>query len=92
MITNDIKDPIKALEIYRRKDIVEKSFDNLKNDLDCKRLRIHSAQTMDGRLFIQFIALIMAEKIQYNAYWFSKTNSRAVWVEYLNLCIKKSVF
>ena len=64
MITNDIKDPIKALEIYRRKDTVEKSFDNSKNDLDCKRLRMHSSRTMDGRLFIQFIALILCEKIQ----------------------------
>jgi transposase len=38
MITNDVKDPVKAMEIYRRKDAVEKGFDDLKNDLDCKRL------------------------------------------------------
>ena len=64
MITNDVKDPIKALEIYRQKDTVEKAFDDLKNDLDCKRLRIHSTQAMDGRLFIQFIALILATKVK----------------------------
>ena len=81
MFTNDIKDPIKALEIYRRKDKVEKSFDNLKNDLDCNRLRIHSDQTMDGRLFIQFIALILSEKIQLtmnNADWFKNHTMQEV--------------
>lgn len=64
MATNDIKDQVKALEIYRRKYTVEKSFDNLKNDLDSKRLRIHSVPAMEGRLFIQFVALTLSEKIQ----------------------------
>jgi len=64
MITNDIKDPVKALEIYRQKDVAEKAFDDLKNDLDCKRLRIHSTQAMDGRLFVQFVALILSSKIK----------------------------
>lgn len=64
MITNDIKDPVKALEIYRQKDTVEKAFDDLKNDLDGKRLRIHSEQAMEGRLFIQFVALILSAKIK----------------------------
>ncbi len=30
LISNDIKDPIDALEIYRNKDLVVKSFCNLK--------------------------------------------------------------
>lgn len=38
--------------------MVEKCFDNLKNQLDMKRLRMHSAASVDGRLFIQFISLI----------------------------------
>ena len=38
--------------------MVEKSFDDLKNQLDMKRLRMHSSATVDGRLFVQFIALI----------------------------------
>ncbi|RDI91906.1 hypothetical protein Q502_10610, partial [Mesotoga sp. Brook.08.YT.4.2.5.2.] len=53
-----IKDPVEALRVYRNKDTIEKSFDDLKNQLDMKRLRIHSAASMDGRLFVQFIALI----------------------------------
>lgn len=58
LLANGIKDPIEALQVYRDKDVVEKSFDDLKNQLDMKRLRMHSSATVDGRLFVQFIALI----------------------------------
>jgi transposase len=58
ILTNDIKDPVETLRVYRDKDAVEKCFDDLKNQLDMKRLRIHSSPVMDGRLFVQFIALI----------------------------------
>lgn len=44
---------------YRQKDAVEKGFDDLKNDLDMKRLRIHSNAAMEGRIFIQFVSLIL---------------------------------
>jgi len=47
------------LEIYRMKDVIERSFDNLKNDLDIKRLRIHSAQAEEGKMFLAFLALIL---------------------------------
>jgi transposase len=58
LLTNSIKDPVESLQIYRDKDVVEKCFDDLKNQLDMKRLRMHSSATVDGRLFVQFIALI----------------------------------
>ena len=58
ILTNSVKDPVKALTVYRAKDSVEKCFDDLKNQLDMKRLRIHSPISMDGRLFVQFISLI----------------------------------
>jgi hypothetical protein len=58
LLTNNIKDPVESLQIYRDKDVVEKCFDDLKNQLDMKRLRMHSSATVDGRLFVQFIALI----------------------------------
>ena len=81
MITNDVKDPVKALEIYRRKDSVEKAFDDLKNELDCKRLRIHSSKAMDGRLFLQFIALILTIKIRLtlnDAGWLKKYDTQQI--------------
>lgn len=58
LLTNSVKNPVESLQIYRDKDVVEKCFDDLKNQLDMKRLRMHSSATVDGRLFVQFIALI----------------------------------
>lgn len=58
ILTNAIKDPVETLQIYRDKDVVEKCFDDLKNQLDMKRLRMHSSEAVNGRLFVQFIALI----------------------------------
>jgi transposase len=53
-----------ALDIYRRKELVENCFDDLKNTLDMKRLRIHSSQSMDSRLFIQFVSLILVSRVR----------------------------
>jgi len=64
LLSNKTKDPLKALRIYRDKDVVEKSFDDLKNQLDMKRLRMHSSKATDGRLFVQFIALILMSALR----------------------------
>lgn len=64
ILTNDIKNPIEALRVYRDKDAIEKCFDDLKNQLDMKRLRVQSSAAMDGRLFVQFIALILVSALR----------------------------
>jgi len=64
LLSNDIKDPVEALVVYRNKDAVEKCFDDLKNQLDMKRLCIHSSVTMDGRFFVQFISLILLSALR----------------------------
>lgn len=64
ILSNSIKFPLEALNVYRTKDAVENSFDDLKNHLDMKRLRIHSAAAMDSRLFLQFLALIYTSQIR----------------------------
>jgi transposase len=53
-----------ALRLYRNKDVVENCFDDLKNSLDMKRLRVHSSKAMDSRLFVQFMALILLSGIR----------------------------
>jgi transposase len=58
ILSSKIKDSIAALQVYRAKEAVENSFDDLKNQLDMKRLRVHDSQAMDSRLFLQFLALI----------------------------------
>jgi len=63
LLSNDIKDSIAALEIYRRKDMVEKAFDNLKERLEMKRTSMHSDATLAGKFFIQFLALIFVSYI-----------------------------
>ena len=60
----DGTDALTAIENYRRKEAVENCFDDLKNMLDMKRLRIHSSPAMDSRLFIQFIAAIILSKVR----------------------------
>lgn len=48
-----------VLKIYRNKDIIEKNFDDLKNELDFSRLRTHIDKTTDGKLFVAFVSLIL---------------------------------
>lgn len=58
LLTNEKMDVKQALELYRNKDVVEKAFGNLKERLSMRRLLVSSEQSLDGKLFIQFIALI----------------------------------
>ena len=58
------KTTAEILEIYRRRDVVEKSFDNLKNDLDMRRLYIHSDEAAEGKAFVAFLALIVRSRMQ----------------------------
>jgi len=68
LLSNTVKDSAHALQIYRNKDLVEKTFDDLKNSIDSKRLRVHLDESMKGRLFIQFIALIFISHISKKAH------------------------
>jgi len=57
LLSNDIKDSGEALEIYRRKDVAEKVFDNLKERLNIRRTGVSSDQALGGKFFLQFVAL-----------------------------------
>ena len=58
LLSNEIKDSIEALETYRNKDLVEKAFGNLKERLNLRRTAVSSESSLEGKLFVQFIALI----------------------------------
>ena len=58
LLTNEAKDPHEALSLYRSKDIVEKAFGNLKERLNFRRLQVSSELSLNGKLFVEFIALI----------------------------------
>lgn len=80
LISNDVSDARKAMNIYRDKDVVEKSFLRLKNSIDLGRLRVHSDNAMQGKLFVGFIASVimssinkvMSEKELYRKYTMKK--------------------
>lgn len=58
------KTTAQILKLYRRRDVIEKSFDDLKNELDFKRARTHTSETLSGKIFAAFIALIVKSYIQ----------------------------
>lgn len=60
LIGNQVLTAQEALRIYRKKDIVEEGFDRLKNLFGLHRLAVHSDETAQNKLFIGFIAQILA--------------------------------
>ena len=59
ILSNDVSDAKEALSIYRQKDVVEKGFLRLKTQLDLGRLRVHRDDSMQNKVFIGFVALIL---------------------------------
>jgi transposase len=64
LITNEKMSAKEALQIYRNKDVVEKAFGNLKERLNLRRLLVSSEQSLEGKLFVAFIALIYLSYIK----------------------------
>ena len=64
LISNEINEPIEAIEIYRNKDLVEKGFGNLKERLNMRRTTVSSDSALEGKLFVQFIALVYLSYIK----------------------------
>jgi len=64
LFSNEKMDAKKALELYRNKDVVEKAFGNLKEKLSMRRLLVSSEQSLNGKLFVKFIALIYLSYIK----------------------------
>ena len=58
LLSNEVKDPFEALSLYRSKDIVEKGFGNLKDRLNLRRMQVSSELSLNGKIFVEFIALI----------------------------------
>ena len=63
IISNHIDNAEEAIHIYRAKDVVEKGFLRMKNCLELARLRVHSDNAMQNKIFIGFISLIITAHI-----------------------------
>ena len=64
LLSNGIKEPLKALEIYRSKDLIEKAFGNLKERLNMRRYYVSTEESLEGKIFVQFVALIYLSYIK----------------------------
>ena len=59
LVSNEKMDAFTALHLYRMKDVVEKAFGNLKERLNMRRFLVSSERGLDGKIFVEFIALIL---------------------------------
>jgi transposase len=64
LLTKETMDAVMALETYRNKDFVEKAFGNLKERLDLRRTLLSSELSLEGKPFIEFVALIYLSYIK----------------------------
>jgi len=64
LLSNEVKTSRMALEIYRNKDVVEKAFGNIKERLNGKRMLVSSDASLEGKLFVEFLALIYLSYIK----------------------------
>ena len=51
------------LNLYRRKDVLEKMFETIKSELEGGRLKISSPEVMEGRLFLTYLSLILYSEL-----------------------------
>lgn len=65
LITNETMDAFTALHLYRMKDVVEKAFGNIKERLNMRRLLVSSEKGLDGKIFTEFVALILISHLDY---------------------------
>ena len=52
--------PFEALAAYRDKDAIEKRFGDVKSLLDFRTPRVSTEETLSGKLFVVFVALVLA--------------------------------
>lgn len=58
LLSSEKMESLTALALYRNKDLVEKAFGNLKERLNMRRTLVSSEQSLNGKLFVEFVALI----------------------------------
>lgn len=71
LITNEKMDAFTALHLYRMKDVVEKAFGNIKERLNMRRLLVSSERGLDGKIFTEFVALILVSHLDH---WMREAN------------------
>ena len=61
LVSNSEKDTFECLRKYRKRETIESFFESVKRRTDGTRVRVWDADTLRGRMFIQFVALCYYE-------------------------------
>jgi transposase len=61
LVSNCEKDTFKCLRKYRKRETIESYFQSMKRRVDGTRARVWDADTLRGRMFVQFVALCYYE-------------------------------
>lgn len=64
LLSNKEYDAKDLLKTYRNKDTIEKVFNGLKTHLNEKKLKCKNETTFNGRLFVNFLTLVVLSKIR----------------------------
>jgi len=79
--------PKKALEIYRKKDSIEKIFNSLKNEIEIKPLRVWSDNSIYGAIIIGFIAQLLISLMRFEFEELKHTSTKFIKKSLLNLTV-----
>jgi len=79
--------PKEALEIYRKKDSLEKIFNSLKNEIEIKPLRVWSDNSIYGAIIIGFIAQLLISLMRFEFEELSHTSTKFIKKSLLNLTV-----
>ena len=60
LFSNEVMEPFDALAVYHDKDAIEKRFGDVKGPLDFRTPRVSTEETLAGKLFVAFVALVLA--------------------------------
>ena len=61
LVSNKEKEPFECLRKYRKRETVESFFEAMKQHADGTRVRVWNADTLRGRMFVQFVSLCYYE-------------------------------
>lgn len=61
LVSNKEKDPFECLHKYRKRETIESCFEAWKQHADGTRVRVWDADTLRGRMFVQFVSLCYYE-------------------------------
>lgn len=76
LVSNEVKDPVRAIQLYRMRDVVEKAFWNVKERLNLRRTLVSSESSLEGKFFVEFVALI------YLSYLKKKMEENGLFAQY----------